>query len=236
MSKRMPLTHRKDEVAVLPPDFRSFGSIPFDAKERMDLGAWLGEAGWPREAMNFETLEGYLVALLVWPVDLPSGAWLPLVWGERGWKRPAKLSAPKDLDRFVTLIGGFLQHLDSRLTAETGRFVPVLGPTETRQEWRPKAPCRWALGFMSALQRHAYGLKYRSTAARHAAESIAHWAFWASEPKTATEVSHAVHALVSERSSRGPLGPLVAHEFAEPMKRASGKVRASAARRTSEWS
>lgn len=199
-----------------PPDFRKLGKIAFDTKERMELGAWLGEAGWPREAMDVEFLEGYLVALLVWPVDLPSGAWLPLIWGERGWKFPAKLADPQKFNRFVTLIAGILQELDSRLAAHTDRFFPTLQPSEIRQDWRPRTPCRWALGFVFSLQQHAYGLKYRSTAARQAAESIAHWASSPPAPKTAAELSRAVHTLLAERPTRGPLGPLIHHVTAAP--------------------
>ncbi len=59
---------------ALPPDLRALGALPFTETQRDRLRNWLNEAGWPRGRMNFEMLEGYLVALLVWPVGLPSGA------------------------------------------------------------------------------------------------------------------------------------------------------------------
>ncbi len=82
---------------LLPPNLRSFGSVAFTAHDFRVLDAWLAEEGWPAEHMDAAMLEGYLVALLVWPIQLSPGAWLPAIWGIRGWKVAAKIATPRNL-------------------------------------------------------------------------------------------------------------------------------------------
>ncbi len=198
--------HRAVVEPVLPPDLRTLGALPFTQQEREILRSWLSEAGWPRGSMNFEMLEGYLVALLVWPVGLPTGAWLPPIWGEQGWKVPAKLAAPAALDRFVALVGGFLQELDRDLGACPSQYAASVRPPEPGRRRQPYAVCAWASGFLSALKLHSQGLNYRSSAAKSAAVTIAQWASIPPTSRTSAELSQAVFTLVAERASRGPLG------------------------------
>ena len=227
MAKRSPFSRRTEEPIVLPPDLRKLGTLPFGPDERRELETWLGQAGWSRETMDSESLEGYLVALLIWPVDLPSGAWLPLIWGERGWKHPPKLTAPRDFERFVTLVCGLLQDLDRRLSDGTWLFIPALRLSAPRQRWRSQTPCRWASGFASALQQHAFGLKYRSMPARSAAEIMVRWSTLAPTTQTAVELSRAVRTLVMERPTRGPLGPLIPRQAIDWPGHAPGSITAS---------
>src|SRR5271155_6081888 len=102
---------------LLPPDLQSLGSIAFTPHDFTALDAWLAEDGWPAEHMDAAMLEGYLVALLVWPIQLSPGAWLPPIWGIRGWKVAAKIATRETYDRFLVLVIGFLQDLERRLTA-----------------------------------------------------------------------------------------------------------------------
>ncbi|HKQ84546.1 MAG TPA: hypothetical protein VJS42_20275, partial [Steroidobacteraceae bacterium] len=47
-----------------------------------------------------------LTALLVWPVALQPGAWLPPIWNEEGWKvRPPIDTAPR-YGEFLELVLG----------------------------------------------------------------------------------------------------------------------------------
>lgn len=193
---------------VLPPDLRKLGTLPFTQQERELLRSWLSEAGWPRGSMNLEMLDGYLVALLVWPVSLPSGAWLPPIWGEQGWKVPAKLAAPSALDRFVALVGGLLQQLDRDVAARPAHFTATIRPLEPGRRAQRCAGCAWAAGFLSALKQHSAGLKYRSHAAKSAAAAIAQCASTPPAPGTSAVLSRAVIVLAAERPSRGPLGAL----------------------------
>jgi yecA family protein len=208
---RRAVARREAEAAtVLPPNLRTLGALSFTQKERAALKEWLGEAGWPPGALDIHTLEGYLVALLVWPVELPPGAWLPSIWGERGWKVPAKLAGPFLLEKFVTLISAYLQELDNGLYTNPLPYAPAIAaPVVKRRGERPEG-CSWAIGFLGALEQHthAQGLKYRSEAVKASAMVIARCASMPPGADTSAELARAVYALAAERTSRGPLDPL----------------------------
>jgi yecA family protein len=192
---------------VLPPNLRTLESLSFTDRERTALQDWLAEAGWPRGALDIHALEGYLVALLIWPVELPCGAWLPPIWGERGWKVPAKLAGPLELDRFVAMVSAFLKALDDRLYTSPIPYVPaVAAPVAKRLGERPDS-CSWANGFLGALleHTHAQGLKYRSKAVKDAATAIARCASMPPSSDTSEQLRQAVYAMAAERTSRGPL-------------------------------
>lgn len=209
-TRRTTGRRQAEAETILPPNLHTLGSLSFTEKERTTLKDWLGEAGWPRGVLDIHALEGYLVALLVWPVELPSGAWLPPIWGERGWKVPAKLAGPRQLDRFVTMVSAFLQVLDDRLYSLPMPYVPaVAAPVAKRRGERPDS-CSWATGFLGALQvhTHAQGLKYRSEAVKVAATAIARCASMSPTSGTSEQLRHAVYTLAAERTSRGPLETL----------------------------
>jgi yecA family protein len=102
---------------LMPPNLQEMGPLPFTADNFTELDAWLAEDGWPPEHMDAAMLEGYLVALLTWPIELAAGAWLPLIWGIHGWKVAAKIDSKEPYNRFMVLVIGFLQDLERRLTA-----------------------------------------------------------------------------------------------------------------------
>jgi yecA family protein len=198
-----------DPSEFMPPNLRTYGAAPFGEPQLARLTAWLREAGWPRGQMEIAELEGYLVALIAWPVGISSGAWLPRVWGERGWKVPTKLWARSQYEEFVALIVGFIQDLDRRLSSQNGRFESSVlrGP---RERGHDDALHRWGRGFMTALMLDSQGLKWRSSSAGAAVRTIA-----GNTSKSAPfrsqaieEVVSAVLALMGQRASRGPLGTL----------------------------
>jgi hypothetical protein len=191
------------------------GTLSFTQRDRETLGAWLAEGGWPRDSMDIATLEGYLVALLVWPVGLSSGALLPPVWGERGWKVPAKIASQDAYAKFIGLVVGFLQELDRGVGAPTPYLTPTLTPPEPKQRRRSPPGICWAQGFLRALQQSSQGLIGRSSAARSAVARIARYASVATpltgaDPAVAADLESAVLTLAAERASRGPLGALEA--------------------------
>jgi len=200
---------RPDAGEFMPPNLLTFGTAPFGDPQRTRLTAWLREAGWPRDHMEIAELEGYLVALIAWPVGISSGAWLPRIWGETGWKVPTKIAARAQFDEFVALIIGFIHELDSKLSRESSRFESsVLRGLREREQL--EAQHGWGRGFMTALTLGAQGLKWRSTSAGAAVRTIANATASSAQfrPKAIEEVMSAVFALVEQRSSRGPLGPL----------------------------
>jgi yecA family protein len=204
---------RAAPAVLMPPNLQSMGPLPFTAESFAELDAWLAEDGWPAERMDVAMLEGYLVALLVWPIELSAGAWLPPIWGIRGWKVAAKIATTEGYNRFLLLVIGFLQDLEQRLTASPRRRPFVLEHDSPLLSVRYFAGAAWATGFMIALHENSAGLNSRSASARAAVEGIARFASLRSAKLPAmASVSASLNAgvtiLMQERPSRGALGPL----------------------------
>jgi yecA family protein len=201
---------RPETGEFMPPNPLTFGAAPFGDPQRIRLTAWLREAGWPRGHMEIAELEGYLVALIAWPVGISSGAWLPRTWGHPGWKVPAKIAARSQYEEFVAMIIGFMQDLDRKLSGQPPHFESsVLGGLRERKHI--ESLHAWGRGFMTALTLGSQGLKGRSASATAAVHTIA-TSTAASAPfrsHTAEDIESAVLALIGQRASRGPLGPLV---------------------------
>jgi yecA family protein len=200
---------RPDPGELMPPDLRAFGAAPFGDAQRARLNSWLREGGWPRERMDIAMLEGYLVALLAWPVGISAGAWLPPIWGERGWKVPTKIAARPQYEEFVGLVAGFMRDIDRALSRRPSRFESSTLRLLANRE-RDAGLHAWGKGFMTALTLGSQGLKWRSESAANAVRVIAA-ATSASAPfgpNAVDEVVSAVLALIDLRTSRGPLGPL----------------------------
>ncbi|MEJ0087514.1 MAG: YecA family protein [Pseudomonadota bacterium] len=214
---------RPDPGVLMPPNLRTLAVAPFGDPQRARLLAWLGEAAWPREHMEIAMLEGYLVALIAWPVDISSGAWLPPIWGERGWKVPTKIAARSQYEEFVALIVGFMQDLDRKLSTRPSRFESSV-LHGLKEGARIEALHGWGKGFMTALTLGSQGLKWRSASASVAVRAIAGSTSASAPfgPHAIEEVVNAVMALMEQRASRGPLGPLeVAAPVDSPIRRAT---------------
>ena len=209
MKPKARFTTRYGQAApqLLPPNLQSLGSIAFTGHDFAALDAWLAEDGWPAERMDAAMLEGYLVALLVWPIQLSPGAWLPAIWGVRGWKVAAKIATPEHYDRFLALVIGLLQDLERRLTATPRAPTFVLANDRVLLSPRYFAGAAWSTGFISALQFNATGLGSRSTLSRTALENIIAIASLRSkEPRAmlrvAAELLASVDTLMDERPAR----------------------------------
>jgi yecA family protein len=208
---------RADVVEFAPPNLRTLNVPPFTIQERHALGAWLAEDGWPRGRMGLATLEGYLVALLVWPVGIAPGAWLPPIWGDNGWKVPAKIASPELYAKFIERVVGFLQHLDRVLSSDPLGFAPVLTRRDFALRGREPPGISWAQGFLKALQQGSKGLHGRPEAVRAAVERIAHYASCPAHTRgtdsvVTADLKTAVLTLAAARPSRGPLGALEARD------------------------
>jgi yecA family protein len=193
---------------LLPPDLQSLGSIAFTAHDFKALDAWLAEDGWPAEHMDAAMLEGYLVALLTWPIQLAPGAWLPAIWGVHGWKVAAKIATQEHYDRFLALVIGLLQELERRLAATPRAATFVLAGDCALLSTRCFAGAAWATGFMSALQFNAGGFGSRTALSRAALENIIAFASQRTkEPGAMTRVAAELRAslgtLMDERPARG---------------------------------
>ena len=204
---------RAAPAVLMPPNLQNMGSLPFTAQSFAELDAWLAEEGWPTEHMDAAMLEGYLVALLVWPIEVSAGAWLPPIWGIRGWKVAAKIATTEAYNRFLRLVIGFLQDLEHRLTASPRLRPFVLEHGAPISSAHYFAGSAWATGFMIALHENSAGLRSRSAPARSAVEGIARFASLRSTKSSAmasvsADLNAGISMLMDERPSRGALGPL----------------------------
>jgi Uncharacterised protein family (UPF0149) len=201
------------EPRLLPPQIANLGSVPYGPQDCDALSGLLGEAGWPRTTMNIVMLEGYLVGLLVLPVDVAPGAWMPPIWGEAGWKVPMILRSGQRYSEFTRLIVALLQDLERDLdtSAATDAFA-----TRRRVLCAPNSRINlsvWAVGFRKAVEGAVYGLLGRSQRAHENVATIVSYALpeslaLESGRTVAMRISSAIEALHAERSSRGPLGSL----------------------------
>ena len=205
---------RVTPAVLMPPNLQDMGLLPFTASSFTELDAWLAEEGWPPGRMDAAMLEGYLTALLVWPIELSAGAWLPPIWGIRGWKVAAKIATTDTYNRFLVLVIGLLRDLERRLTALPPLRSHALDHRAVIVSASYFAGAAWATGFMIALRDNSSGLSSRSASARLAVEGIARFASLRSTKAAAmafvsAELSAHVAMLMNERLSRGELGPLL---------------------------
>jgi yecA family protein len=188
---------------LLPPNLLTLGLLPFSAQHFARLDAWLAEDGWPDERMDIAMLEGYLAAFIVWPIKLSPGAWLPRVWGIRGWKVAAKISTQEKYAQFVELVMGMFQDLERRLITGPSRRTAVLGEDTPYLSGKYFVGAAWATGFMVALHENSAGLGMRSATVRTAVADIAQHASRRSSgpadfPPIATALSGALMVILTE--------------------------------------
>jgi len=192
----------------MPPNVSAIGKVPFGEVQRARLAAWLREAGWPRGHMDIVELEGFLVALIVWPVAISTGAWLPPIWGGRGWRVPKKIAGRLQYDDFVSLIVAYMRDLDLRLSQPSGFELSALHGMKDGD--RSDALHRWGRGFIRALTLGSQGLQCRNVLAGDAVRVIAARTSASAPfgPDVDEEIASAVGALTAQRATRGPLGPV----------------------------
>ena len=112
--------------ALLPPAIATFGHQLFSLAEKNTLARRLQAPAWPRDSLNIYALEGYLCALLVLPIQLQPGAWLPPIWNLGGWKIPPPINNQESFAEFMELVFGFLRTLDQALSDTPPRFESIL--------------------------------------------------------------------------------------------------------------
>jgi yecA family protein len=205
---------------ILAPSIDEFGHQPFSQKHLLALSQRLQDPKWSRGSLNIFGLEGLLTALLVLPLGLRSGAWLPLVWNGSGWRIPLALQDGEQFSQFLESIAGYLRMIDRQLLAAPPHFESIVDTLPPR--YRPKtahALQDWARGFGLALS--------ESNFSRVLPDSVTHRALYAiamhAKPPAMSvhERSHAspstwqqaVFTLAAARTSRGPLGALPASSF-----------------------
>lgn len=203
------------ESDVVPvPDIDELGHGSFAEEDLQALAQRLQDPHWTRGTRNIYGLEGLLTALLVLPLGLRLGAWLPLVWNEGGWKVPAALKGPEQSREFLDLTIGFMRHLDRGFCATPPRFESVVDSVASRFGVKPvHAQKAWAQGFGLAVSEVRYLDMPLEPAAQTGLVAIAMLARPSSGPvvrgrSSRETLQQAVLSLARARTSRGPLGPL----------------------------
>ncbi len=110
-------------------------------------------------AMNVETLDGYLTALLLapTPVDQRRGAdWLPPIWGGDG-AGDAPFASGKQKKRAIVLLLRHLHAIDVALRLHPDRWEPVFSIAEGADghEWTDAED--WCIGFLHASSQDSEG-------------------------------------------------------------------------------
>lgn len=204
-----------ESEAVLVPGMEELGHGPFTEDDLQALAKRLQDPRWTRGTRNIYGLEGLLTALLILPLGLRLGAWLPLVWNDGGWKVPVALRGAENSREFLDLTIGFMRFLDRGFCATPSRFTSVVDTLATRYGVKAlHAQKAWALGFGLAVSEVRYLDIPLDPAAQDSLLTIAMLAHPSSGPTVGTRkpgetLRQAVLTLVRHRTSRGPLGPLL---------------------------
>lgn len=207
-------SRHEETPALLPPKVSEFGHQAFSALEQESLARCLQEPAWPRGTLNIYALEGYLTALLVWPVAVQPGAWLPPIWNEEGWRvRPPIDTVPR-YGEFVELVLGYLRRIDRGLLQTPCVFEPSLHLRFSHDDLDLKGRAQhWAQGFGRGLGQGVQARVAPTLDARKAVRTVA--AYAAGQPcsskdahRVGIDLTHAVLALADTRISRGPFGAL----------------------------
>lgn len=204
-----------DAPILLPPKLSQFGHEIFSANELETLALWLQEPTWPRGSLNIYSLEGYLTALLVWPVALQPGAWLSPIWSETSWRVRSPIDNEQQYSKFMELVVGFLRCIDRGLLQAPAQFEPgvhlAFGHRDLTLNGRLQ---HWAQGFGRGLMR---GSLTRVAASPEDRDAVRMIAALTTDPlcssdsdmhRVEIDLTSAVLALAKTRASRGPLGAL----------------------------
>lgn len=209
-----------ESANILAPNLEKFGQQPFTGQDRQALAQRLQDPQWPRGTLNIYGLEGLLTALLVLPLGLRPGAWVPFIWNETGWKIPVALQGAEQYHEFIDSMVGLLRAIDNGLLETPPKFASTLDSIAAQYSPETLNPYQdWARGFGVAVSQSNY-LKVLPDSSMHRALYVI--ASHAAPPTTGNHrhsqtssltLQQAVLALAQERTSLGPLGPLPAmHE------------------------
>jgi yecA family protein len=199
---------------LLPPKLNEFEHKAFTAGNHQSLARWLEESAWPHGTLNIYGLEGYLTALLVWPVDLQPGAWLPPIWNEQGWRVRPPIDTVPTYREFIELVLAFLHHIDGDLLRKPAIFEPRLHPFGRIDLDLRGRTAHWAHGFGRGLRQAPRAINTPVLEAREAVRTIAvyaadqHGRWMGGDDRAGFEIAQAVLTLARIRASRGPLGVL----------------------------
>jgi hypothetical protein len=209
---RRPAAAAQPEMLV--PNLDKFGHREFTHQSLQSLTQGLQDPRWPRGTLNIFALEGLIAALLVLPLGLGPGLWLPLMWNESGWRVPPVLRQGEHFNSFIELVMGWVRSIDQGLLMTPPRFTSVLdGLGEEPHPTVNRARQDWAHGFGLALKVCDHIRIPSGSSVHRALCSIAAHSHTAVTSRqgylTPPSIQRTVLLLAEARTSRGPLGRLL---------------------------
>jgi hypothetical protein len=197
------------------PDLATTGLRPFGPAELRDLVQWTRRSEWPDGCLDIYALEGLLCSLLLLPLALRPGVWLPYLWHDRGWRVPALLKSGQAFPEFLELVVGFMRAHDARLLAGPPRFESVLDAAEFHlRDDPPQLRLRqWVRGFGLLIEQSGNFQTSPPPPLRRLLFALAALgdptlAETARLRGAALSLRECILGLAAQRTSRGPLGAL----------------------------
>lgn len=206
-AKRRAAPAAPPEISV--PNLDEFGHQEFTAASLHSLTQRLQDPRWPRGTLNLFALEGLVTAMLVLPLGLRPGLWLPLIWNGSGWRLPPILQDQPYFGSFIELLMGFMRTIDRGLLENPPRFVSVLDDAEG-SSLAHRAKQEWARGFGLALKICDHIRVPSGSNVHRALCSIAAHSHSPATPRhmhlSPPSIQHTVLLLAGARTASGPLG------------------------------
>jgi yecA family protein len=206
-------------VEVKTPTIETCGHLPFSEQDLHSLTELIRSPAWPHGALSLHAIEGLLTALLVLPIGLRPGAWLPLIWNESGWRVPIVIQDEQQFGAFVERIVGWMRQIDLGLSQSPAQFASILGNSAfDHYAESPQAARRdWVNAFGIAVSQSENFKARPDSVTNRALFAIAMHAnpaaariYKGHQPQPSLQ--EAVLILAAVRTSRGPLGALPEQE------------------------
>jgi uncharacterized protein len=122
---------------------------PLTETEFVELDRFLASKATGDAAMMVDTLDGFLTALVLGPIEIPMAQWLPRVWGADEKSSP-NFRNREQADRILGLIVRQMNGIIRSLELELDSFRPVLDVVEEGEAEYEDAEM-WAYGFMAGI-------------------------------------------------------------------------------------
>lgn len=122
---------------------------PLTQAEFSELDRFLASDLTSEHAMMVDTLDGYLTAIALGPVDIPVPQWLPRVWGPSDKDVP-RFRNEEQADRILGLIVRQLNGVLRTLQLDLEHYTPIVDVVEHAGEDYDDAEM-WAFGFMAGI-------------------------------------------------------------------------------------
>ncbi len=137
-----------DNQNTVPEDF-----LPLSQGEMDELASFLASDRTSDETMMLDTLDGYLTAIAVGPINLEFGQWFPGIWGPDKDDFPnfkTKAEVQRIIDLILRQMNEIILDLEEELQLDVEIFAPIFD-TRTIDGTEYDDAEMWAYGFMCGM-------------------------------------------------------------------------------------